>query len=274
MILEEDVKLRLSLLQYTAEPDFGTTEARFYPLLAKAVLDGADVIILPEYAFFCSSNQSAMRKAAVELTSPIIDRICDFAREHSVVVVVGSVIVITETGRRNRSLVIDTEGKVQSVYDKLHLFDVQLPAGETYKESAIFDSGDNPKICKVGDWNIGMSICFDLRFPNLYRHYANSGADLVLVPSAFARVTGAAHWYTLLRARAIENGLFIAAPGLCGVTRDGRETYGHSVVYDPWGDCIGSLQETSDCLTVDICRDRVEEVRSQIPIINQDRDFI
>lgn len=266
--------MRLSLLQYTAEPDFGRTETRLYPLLATAVRDGADVIILPEYAFFCSSNQSAMREAAVELASPVIERICDFAKAHSVVVVVGSVIVITESGRRNRSLVIDAEGKVQSVYDKLHLFDVQLPTGESYKESVIFDSGDDPQICRVGDWNVGLSICYDVRFPNLYRHYASSGVDLVLVPSAFSRVTGAAHWHTLLRSRAIENGLFIAAAALCGVTQDGRETYGHSVVYDPWGDCVGYLEEAPGCLTVDIRRDRVEEVRSHIPVISQNRDFI
>ena len=162
---------------------------------------------------------------------------------------------------------------IQATYDKIHLFDVDLASGESYRESALFDAGSSPTMTLVQDWTVGLSICFDLRFPALYRHYGLAGADLVVVPAAFTKTTGQAHWSTLLRARAIENGCFIVAAGQCGRTTEGREIYGHSVVYDPWGDCLGELSDEPGVLTVDLILDRVQAVRSSVPVMTQHRDF-
>jgi predicted amidohydrolase len=179
----------------------------------------------------------------------------------------------TDQGVKNRSLVINRGGVIQATYDKIHLFDVDLASGESYRESALFEAGSMPVMTSIAGWTIGLSICFDLRFPALYRHYGLSGAHLIVVPAAFTKITGQAHWSTLLRARAIENGCFIAAAGQCGTTTEGRETYGYSVVFDPWGECLGELSEGAAVLTVDMDLARVQAVRSSVPVMSQHRDF-
>jgi predicted amidohydrolase len=182
-------------------------------------------------------------------------------------------IMDTDKGVKNRTLVIDRGGAIQSTYDKIHLFDVDLVSGESYRESALFAAGSTPVITTIQGWTVGLSICFDLRFPALYRHYGLAGADLIVIPAAFTKTTGQAHWLTLLRARAIENGCFIAAAGQCGTTTDGRETFGHSVVYDPWGECLAELFEEAGVLTVDLDLERVQAVRASVPVMSQHRDF-
>jgi len=169
--------------------------------------------------------------------------------------------------------VIDSEGCIQSTYDKIHLFDVDLASGESYRESALFEAGSEPTMTSINGWVVGLSICFDLRFPALYRHYGLSGAELIVVPAAFTKTTGQAHWLTLLRARAIENGCFVVAAGQCGKTSEGRETFGHSVVFDPWGETIGALGSQEAVLTVDLDRSRVKAVRQSVPVMTQHRNF-
>ena len=265
--------MRISCLQYTAEADYQLTEARVYPLLERAVADGADLIILPECALFLSAHQLISQRAAIDASSPHVRQLQAFAKQHDIYLIIGSVITTTPSGLRNRTLLINRAGHIDATYDKIHLFDVDLPSGEKFRESELFDAGTEPQISHINGWSIGLSICFDVRFPALYRYYATNDVDLVVVPAAFTRVTGEAHWHTLLRSRAIENGLFIAASALCGVTQEGRETYGHSVIYDPWGECVGELDDLPGCLTVDIDRTLVRKIRSQIPVLSQNRIF-
>jgi predicted amidohydrolase len=235
--------MRISCVQYTAEPDLAISEDRLYPLMDEAVTARADVILLPECALCLSSNQAISRAQALTIEAPEVHRLRQYAADHAVTLIVGSLIMATDQGVKNRTLVINPQGMIQATYDKIHLFDVDLASGESYRESA------------------------------LYRHYGLAGADLVVVPAAFTKTTGQAHWSTLLRARAIENGCFIVAAGQCGRTTEGRETYGHSVVYDPWGDCLGELSDEPGVLTVDLILDRVQAVRSSVPVMTQHRDF-
>ena len=265
--------MRISCLQYTAEPNCAQSESRIYPLMEQAVAKKSQVILLPECALFLSKTRALTQANALELDAPEISRFCHFASEYQVSLIIGSLVIKTDEAIRNRTLVIDPTGEIQTMYDKIHLFDVDLASGESYNESSLFEAGQVPQIASIGGWLVGLSICFDLRFPSLYRHYALAGAELLVVPAAFTRVTGEAHWHTLLRARAIENGCFVAAAGLCGVTCDGRETYGHSVVYDPWGKCVGELGMQSGCLTVDLDRSRVQEVRRCVPVIAKHMEF-
>jgi predicted amidohydrolase len=212
--------MRISCLQYTAEPDLALSESRLYPLLDEAVAARASVALLPECALFLSSDQAVSRAHALAIDSPQVEA-----------------------------------------------------SRESYRESALFDAGTKPQLTRINGWSVGLSICFDLRFPSLYRHYALAGAELMVVPAAFTKTTGEAHWDTLLRARAIENGCFVAAAGQCGVTREGRETYGHSVVYDPWGLCLGKLDDSPGVLTIEMDRSKVETVRASVPVMSQHRDF-
>ena len=265
--------MRISCLQYTAEPDIAISESRLYPLLDQACEEGAQVVLLPECALFLSSNQSLSREHAIAMDGPEVRRLQNYAVAHRITLVVGSLIVNVGDVIKNRTLVIDSEGCIQSTYDKIHLFDVDLASGESYRESALFEAGAEPMMTSINGWVVGLSICFDLRFPALYRHYGLSGAELIVVPAAFTKTTGQAHWLTLLRARAIENGCFVVAAGQCGKTSEGRETFGHSVVFDPWGETIGALGSQEAVLTVDLDRSRVKAVRQSVPVMTQHRNF-
>jgi predicted amidohydrolase len=266
--------MRISCLQYTAEPDLALSESRLYPLLDQAVAARPDAILLPECALFLSSNQSSSRAHALASDAEEVMRLQRYAADHQVTLIVGSLIMNTDQGVKNRTLVIQRDGSIAETYDKIHLFDVDLASGESYRESALFEAGSTPVMTSIAGWTVGLSICFDLRFPALYRHYGLAGADLIVVPAAFTKTTGQAHWLTLLRARAIENGCFIAAAGQCGTTTEGRETFGHSVVFDPWGECLAELSDEPGVLTVDMDLARVQSVRSSVPVMTQHRDFI
>lgn len=259
--------MRISCLQYTAEADLEVSKARLEPLLVEALEAVPDCILLPECALFLSTSQARTRQAALTMTSEPVQWLAGFARGHGVTLVVGSLIMQVDGQIKNRQLVIDGLGKIVGVYDKMHLFDVTLATGERYQESALFSAGTRPLLSQIGDLSVGHSICFDLRFPALYRAYAEAGAHCLLVPAAFTRTTGEAHWLTLLRARAIENGAFVVAAAQCGETEEGRQTYGHSVVFSPWGDCLGQLQDQPGVLTVDLDPKAVTHARQQIPVL-------
>lgn len=265
--------MRLSCVQYTAESSVSATEARLYPLLDQACDAGADWVLLPECALSLSASQAVARAGALQMDDPPVLRLREYARAHGVGLIAGSLVIQVGDQIFNRTVVIAPDGECLATYDKIHLFDVQLAEGEVYRESALFSAGAHPVSVDLPECSMGLSICFDLRFPKLYRHYAQSGAALVVVPAAFTRPTGAAHWHTLLRARAIENGLFIAAAAQCGRTAEGRETYGHSVVYDPWGRELGALGEAPGILTCDLDLTEVTRVRAQVPVLPKDRDF-
>jgi predicted amidohydrolase len=185
----------------------------------------------------------------------------------------GSLAVRAEDGKiANRGFVIDDRGEIRARYDKIHLFDVDLPTGESWRESAVYRGGSEAVIVDntpVG--RLGLTICYDVRFPGLFAALAEAGADVISVPAAFTVPTGRAHWEVLLRARAIEAGVFVVAAAQCGAHEDGRQTYGHSLVVDPWGEVLLDMEEGTAVATADIDLDRIAQVRGRIPALNHRR---
>ena len=168
---------------------------------------------------------------------------------------------------------IDPDGEIRARYDKIHLFDVELGGGESYRESALYDGGDSPVIVSLPDVSIGLSICYDLRFPHLYTALAKAGAQIILVPAAFTVPTGEAHWHTLLRARAIETGCWIVAAAQTGDHDTGRSTYGHSLVVSPWGEVVAEAGSQPGMMMVDLDLQKCEEARRRIPNLSHFRDL-
>lgn len=213
-------------------------------------------------------------RAAVSLTneagSRVLAEVRNAAAKAGVWVHLGSLALKgeREDGRwSNRSFVIDDSGEVRARYDKIHLFDVDLATGETWRESSVYGSGERLVAVDTPWARFGLSICYDIRFPDLYRALSDAGANILLVPSAFTVPTGTAHWHVLLRARAIEAGCFLIAPAQTGRHEDGRETFGHSCAIDPWGDILLDMGTETGLALADIEMERVAEVRSRIPAI-------
>jgi len=173
----------------------------------------------------------------------------------------------------NRGFLIDPTGLIQAQYDKIHMFDVDLANGESYRESNGFRPGTHATLAQTPWGGYGMAVCYDLRFPHLFRDLAKAGARILAVPAAFTRTTGQAHWHTLLRARAIENGCFVVAPAQCGDHEDGRKTYGHALIIDPWGEVLADGGEAPGVVTATLNLNRVSEVRGMVPSLNNDLPY-
>jgi predicted amidohydrolase len=203
----------------------------------------------------------------------VLAAVCDAARTHGIWIHLGSLAVRLEDGKvANRGFVIDREGQVKARYDKIHLFDVDLPTGESWRESSVYTAGAGAVLVDgspVG--KLGLTICYDLRFPALFERISEAGADVIAVPAAFTVPTGKAHWHVLLRARAIEAGLFVVAAAQAGRHEDGRETFGHSLVIDPWGDVLLDMGEQVGLGFADIDLARISDVRSRIPALSHRR---
>jgi predicted amidohydrolase len=197
------------------------------------------------------------------------------ARELKVWILIGSVQLPSSPGKSwNRSLLIDDTGKTVAHYDKIHLFDVTLKNGETYSESARITGGGEAVIAHTPWGKLGMTICYDVRFPHLYRTLAQAGAEFLSIPSAFTHTTGTAHWHALLRARAIENGAYVFAPAQCGEHPGNRKTYGHSLIVNPWGEIIAEAgEDKTGIITATIDTDAVRKARLMIPSLTHDRAF-
>jgi deaminated glutathione amidase len=175
--------------------------------------------------------------------------------------------------RARRSYLIGPNGRVSARYDKIHLFDVNLPSGETYRESNTVAPGSEAVVAKLPWANVGLSVCYDLRFPQLYRALAKAGAEILTVPSAFTETTGKAHWHVLLRARAIENGCFIVAPAQGGTHANGRKTYGHSLIIGPWGDILAETGIEPCVVSAEIDLEEIAAARGRLPSLQHDRPF-
>jgi deaminated glutathione amidase len=197
------------------------------------------------------------------------------ARETGAHLLLGS-IMLRETGAErlaNRSFLIGPQGDILARYDKIHMFDVDLAGGESYRESAVFRPGEAAVLAALPWGMLGMTVCYDLRFPHLYRALAQGGADFLSVPSAFTVPTGKAHWHILLRARAIENGCFVFAPAECGEHAEGRRTYGHSLMVAPWGEILAEAGDEVGFITAEIDTDRIAKARNMVPSLAHDRPF-
>lgn len=244
-------------------------------LIAEAKAAGADYVQTPEMTNLLAANREQLLKTIVEeKADPSLAAFRDMARKHSLHVHVGSLAVKHSDDRAsNRAFLLDPQGEIVARYDKIHMFDVELPSGETYRESNTVAGGSRAVIADLPWGRIGLTICYDLRFPTLYRRLAQKGAFMLTVPSAFTETTGKAHWHVLLCARAIENGAFVIAPAQGGAHANGRQTYGHSLIVAPWGEVLAEAGTEPDVIVADIDPALVDAARNRVPNLRHDRAF-
>jgi predicted amidohydrolase len=265
---------RIALFQSTAGIDPARNARGLAEAIEQASAGGAEMLFTPEMTGLLDRDSS---RAAKVLREQDQDQVLAAAQEaaarHRIWVHVGSLAVLVDNGKvANRSFVIDREGSIRATYDKIHLFDVDLPTGESWRESNTYSPGSGVTLVNgtpVG--KLGLTICYDLRFPGLFARLAESDADVIAVPAAFTVPTGKAHWHILLRARAIEAGLFVVAAAQVGHHEDGRTTFGHSLVIDPWGEILLDMGEEKGVGFADIDLKRISDVRSRIPALNHRR---
>ena len=265
---------RIALFQSTSGIDPAANARNLVDAIEQASVGGAEMLFTPEMTGLLDRNSGRAAKVIREADD---DQVLGAAREaaarHKIWVHVGSLAVLSDNGKvANRSFVIDREGVIRGTYDKIHLFDVDLPTGESWRESNTYSPGAGATLVNgtpVG--KLGLTICYDIRFPGLFARLAESDADVIAVPAAFTVPTGKAHWHILLRARAIEAGLFVVAAAQVGHHEDGRTTFGHSLVIDPWGEVLLDMGEEKGIGFADIDLKRISDVRSRIPALNHRR---
>ncbi|WP_448585893.1 carbon-nitrogen hydrolase family protein [Thermaurantiacus sp.] len=268
--------LPIGLVQTTTGLDTSANAEALAGAATALARAGAKIVFTPEMCGLLDRNAPRLEAAAVpEAEAPALRALAAVARAEAVAIAIGSLAVRAPGGRlRNRSLVLGPDGRILARYDKIHLFDVDLPDGSRYRESASFEAGDRLALADLPWGRLGLSICYDLRFPALYRALAEAGASVIASPAAFTVPTGRAHWHVLLRARAIETGAFIVAAAQTGRHADGRETYGHSLVVDPWGEVLLDMGTAPGTALLVLDLDRVGEVRAQLPALRHARAFV
>ena len=270
--------ISVSCLQYTSTTNELHTLEMIKPLINKAIDLGSDIIALPECATAIQGDPLNTIKLAKTQSENISLKILkEIAKTNSVHILIGSLPIKTNNKITNRSFLIGPNGKTLYKYDKIHIFNVNLPNGESYKESDTYSPGSKAVLAKVKLQKIvkiGMTICYDLRFPKLFQDLAINGAEIITVPSAFSKNTGKLHWHTLLRARAIETGCFIIAPAQTGTHCKGRKTYGHSLIISPWGKIIADAKKETNLINAKINLDIVKEARLAIPNLNAQRKYL
>ncbi|MBI2235996.1 MAG: carbon-nitrogen hydrolase family protein [Magnetospirillum sp.] len=244
-------------------------------LAMEARAAGADLILMPENVAMMEWGRSnIVLKAMPEDEHLALKFFRDLARELGCWLHCGSLAVLLDGGMvANRTIVLRPDGTIAGRYDKIHMFDVDLGLGEVYKESATFLPGDQAVTVDLPWGRLGLSICYDLRFPHLYRQLAKADCDFIAVPAAFTRTTGKAHWHVLLRARAIETGCYILAPAQCGEHVNARQTYGHALIVSPWGEILADALERPGWVIADIDPGKVAEARKKVPSLDHDRPF-
>lgn len=244
-------------------------------LVRRARDAGAEFITLPEnVGWIVQGRAKTMARVRIEAEHPGIPFFADLARETGAWILAGTLGVLQDDQRvANRSYLFNPQGQTVSHYDKIHMFDVDLKDGESYRESATFRPGERAVVAATPWGGVGMTICYDVRFPYLHRALAKAGASIITAPAAFTVPTGRAHWHTLLRARAIETGCFVVAPAQTGTHDEGRQTYGHSLIIAPWGEVLADAGEEVGFITADLDMARVEEARRMVPALGHDRDF-
>jgi deaminated glutathione amidase len=264
-------------IQLTSGRDIAPNIAAASDLVRRARDKDALFIMTPEVSDMIEPRRGLrLEKAVPESEHAMLAAFRDLARETRAWLLLGS-IVVREAGDderlRNRSLLIAPDGAVAARYDKIHMFDVALEGGESYRESAAFRPGERAVLAPLPWGVLGMTVCYDLRFPHLYRALAQKGAQFLTIPSAFTVPTGRAHWHVLLRARAIENFAFVFAPAQSGEHAEGRRTYGHSLVVAPWGEVLAEAEDGPGFITAVIDPAKAEEARRAVPSLGHDRPF-
>ena len=265
---------RIAIFQARSGIDPGVNAVALVDAVERAAKGGAEMLFTPEMSGLLDGNRE--RAAGVvrgEGDDEVLAAVREAARSSAIWVHLGSLALHGEGDKLvNRAFVIDPAGEIAGHYDKMHLFDVDLPTGESWRESAAYQAGDGPVVVRgtpVG--TLGLTICYDLRFPAIFERLSEAGAELIAVPAAFTVPTGDAHWHVLLRARAIESGLFVVAAAQSGQHEDGRTTFGHSLVVDPWGAVLVDGGEGEKLLFAEIDLMQIAEVRSRIPVLSHRR---
>ena len=268
--------LKIACAQLTSTIDISENIKISSELIREAHGQGAQLIGLPEVV---NLVQRSRRKSAevvkTEENETSLKAYRELAAELGVWLHTGSLVIkLLEDERNvNRSFLIDDNGAIVATYDKIHMFDVDLENGESFRESKSFRPGDRAVVAETPWGGIGMTVCYDVRFAYLYRALAQAGASILMVPAAFTRQTGQAHWHILLQARAIETGCFVVAPAQCGDHEDGRETYGHSLIVAPWGEVLADGGEAPGVVSAELDFSLVEKARGMVPALTHDRDF-
>lgn len=271
--------LPIALIQTRTPASPAAAFAHVEPLIRDAAAGGAKLILTPEATNFLIKDPAARAAAlTTQDRDAVIGDLRALARELGVWLLIGSAIVKSghegDDRAANRSLLIDDAGAVVATYDKLHVYDVDLPTGERWRESAAIRPGDGAVVADTPWARLGLTICYDIRFPHLYRALAKAGAGMISVPAAFTVPTGEAHWETLLRARAIETGCYVLAPAQAGLHEDGRRTWGRSTVVGPWGEVIAKLDhDEPGVLFATLDFDAVTRARNAVPQLTHDREF-
>ena len=261
--------MRIALHQMTSCIDPMRNASDMQDAIAKAADNGAVMYFAPEMALLVDRDRARARKyMADESHSMALQSLIAAAARHRIWVHIGSMPILDDGAEKlaNRSIIISPDGAIAARYDKMHLFDVDLASGETWRESSAYVGGEQPVVVQTPLGQMGLAICYDMRFPDLFSAYAKSGVDVLTLPSAFTVPTGEAHWHTLLRARAIESAAFVIAAAQCGVHEDGRQTYGHSLVVDPWGSILLDMGDLPGLACVDLDLVAIKRVRQQIPV--------
>lgn len=267
--------LRTACVQVNAGTELQPNLAAAGDLVRRARDAGAEFITLPEnVGWVVQGRAKTMERVRTEQDHPGIPFFADLAKETGAWILAGTLGVLMEDGRiANRSYLFGADGQVKAHYDKIHMFDVDLKGGESYRESATFRPGEHAVVARTPWCDVGMTVCYDLRFAYLHRTLAKAGSAIITVPAAFTVPTGRAHWHVLLRARAIETGCFVVAPAQTGTHDEGRQTYGHSLIIAPWGEVLADAGEDVGFVTADLDMALVEEARRMVPALNHDRTF-
>lgn len=268
------MSVRIALFQSTTGIDPDANAEALVDAIAAASSGGAAMLFTPEMSGLLDRNSERARSHLAEEGEDRVLACCrDAARDKGMWVHLGSLAVLDAGGKvANRAFVIDASGEIRARYDKMHLFDVDLPTGESWRESATYSAGESAVVVDGTPLGkLGLTICYDVRFPSLFARLAEAGAEAIAVPAAFTVPTGEAHWHVLLRARAIEAGLFVIAAAQVGAHADGRRTYGHSLVIDPWGEILLDMGDKAGVRFATIDPQRIAEVRSRLPALKHRR---
>jgi predicted amidohydrolase len=265
----------VAAIQMNSVDDVDANLARAGELIAEAAGRGCALAALPEnFALMPRRGRDKARVAEQVGAGPIQAFLAETAKRHKIWIVGGSIPLASADPERvfGACPVVDDTGSTRAIYRKIHLFDVDLrDAGESYRESNSMVAGEDPVVVATPAGQLGLSICYDVRFPELFRGLVGRGATLFTVPSAFTEVTGRAHWHVLLRARAVENLAYVIAPGQTGTHPDSRATYGHSLIVDPWGVVVGELPEGEGCVVAEVDPEHVARLRQEFPALTNRR---
>ena len=261
-------------LQVNASNDMNENIEVATSLTREAASAGADIVLMPENVVMMEwGRENIIDKAMTEDAHVGLSAFRALAKEIGVWLHCGSLgILLSNQKVANRTYVFGPDGEVRATYDKIHMFDVNLGPGERYTESSIFEAGSDPELVELPWGTLGLSICYDLRFPHLFRHLAQSGASFLTVPSAFTKISGEAHWHVLMRARAIETGCYVFAPAQTG-SHGKLKTFGHALIVDPWGTVLADAGEEPGFILAKIDPDQVAQARAKIPSLSLNAQF-